>query len=489
MSPFLVLTILLIYFGTLLVISYITGKGADTNTFFTAGKNSPWYLVAYSMIGTTISGVTFISVPGDVGKTQFSYFQFILGNIIGYMIVAFVLMPIYYRLNLVSIYTYLDKRFGFWSYKMGAFFFLISRTIGAAFRLFLTAAVLQIGLFGQWNVPFEVNVFITIALIWLITAKGGIKTILWTDAFQTTFLISALIITVYLISKELGLSLGGLIDQVGAADYSQMFFFENPNDRKYFFKQFFAGIFISIAMFGLDQDLMQKNLTCRSLKDAQKNMITFSGVILAVNLLFLTLGALLYLYAQSKGIPVPALTDELYPTLALSRLEFGLLAGVFFLLGITASSYASADSALASLTTSFCIDFLNINQRPEPQRKKIKTIVHLAMSLALLLVILIFNQVKNKSVVQEVFRAAGYTYGPLLGMYAFGLLTRLPVRDKYVPVVCLLSPVICYVINANSKEWLNGYQFGFELLILNGFLTFLGLLLLARWGEKVEMTR
>jgi Na+/proline symporter len=430
------------------------------------------------MIGTSLSGVTFISVPGNVGKTEFAYFQFILGNVVGYFIVATVLMPMYYRLNLVSIYTYLEKRFGFWSYKMGALSFLISRTIGASFRLFLTAAVLQIGLFGQWGVPFWTNVLITIALIWLITAKGGIKTILWTDAFQTTFLISAVIISVYLISLELELSLGGLIDTVKQSNYSQMFFFDNPNDSKYFFKQFFAGIFITIAMFGLDQDLMQKNLTCKSLKEAQKNMFTFSTIFLCINILFLTLGALLYLYAQRKGIEMPARTDYLYPTLALNY--FGLLAGISFLLGITASSYASADSALASLTTSFCIDFLDFGNKSEVQRKKLKTVVHLAMSVALLLVILIFNAVNNESVVTAVFTLAGYTYGPLLGLYAFGLLTKLPVRDRYVPLVCVLSPTICYFVNTHSKEWLNGYVFGFELLILNGFLTFLGLLLLSK---------
>jgi Na+/proline symporter len=291
--------------------------------------------------------------------------------------------------------------------------FLVSRTIGASFRLFLTAAVLQIGLFGQWGVPFWVNVFITIALIWLYTAKGGIKTILWTDAFQTTFLISAVIISVYLIARELNLSPGGLIDMVRGSDASQMFFFDDPKSGKYFYKQFFAGVFITIAMFGLDQDLMQKNLTCRSLKDAQKNMLTFSGVFLCINILFLTLGALLYLYANNKGIDIPARTDYLYPTLALNH--FGLIAGISFLLGITASSYASADSALASLTTSFCIDFLNFEKRPETERKRLKTIVHLALSGVLLLVILAFNALNDESVVTAVFTAAGYTYGPLLG--------------------------------------------------------------------------
>ncbi|MDJ1495869.1 sodium:solute symporter [Cytophagaceae bacterium DM2B3-1] len=486
MNPYLVLTILLIYFGVLILISYITSRGATTHTFFTAGKSSPWYLVAYSMIGTAISGVTFISVPGEVGNSQFSYLQFILGNVAGYMVVALVLMPVYYRMNLVSIYTYLQKRLGFWSYKSGAAAFLVSRTIGAAFRLFLTASVLQLALFDEWNVPFAVNVLITIALIWLITSKGGIKTILWTDAFQTTFLIAALLLSVYLISEALGLSLGGLIDTVRASDYSKAFFFDDPKSNKFFYKQFFAGLFTTVAMFGLDQDLMQKNLTCRNLQDAQKNMYTFSTVFLFVNILFLTLGALLYIYSNQQNIPIPAHTDDLYPTLLLKLNKFGIVAGVFFLLGITASSYASADSALASLTTSFCIDFLDFENRPEEKRKRLKTIVHLCMSIALLIVILIFKAINDQSVVKAVFTVAGYTYGPLLGLFSFGLLTKLSVKDRFVPVVCILSPILCYIINTNANTWLNGYKFGFELLILNGVLTFLGLLLLSQ--KKVSGT-
>lgn len=474
MSATLAFIIIVTYFTALLIVSYYTAKGADTNAFFTANKQSPWYLVAFGMIGTSLSGVTFISVPGAVGTSQFSYFQFILGNLAGYLVIATVLMPMYYRLNLISIYTYLEKRFGFWSYKTGAFFFLISRTIGAAFRLFLTAAVLQIGLFEQWGIPFWVNVLITIALIWLITAKGGIKTIIWTDSFQTIFLVSAVIISVYLIGSELGLSISGMISTVRESDYSKMFFFDDSKDSKYFFKQFFAGMFIAIAMTGLDQDLMQKNLTCKNLGEAQKNMFSFCLVFVFINLLFLTLGSLLYIYANQQGIAIPERTDYLYPTLALKH--FGLLAGISFLLGIIASSYASADSALTALTTSFCVDFLEFGKRSEQERKRLKFLVHLGMSATLFIVILVFRAINDESVVTQVFKAAGYTYGPLLGLYAFGLFTKLKVRDGLIPLVCLLSPVICYMINVNSKEWLNGYQFGFELLILNGFLTFLGML-------------
>jgi len=480
-SPLLVVSILVIYFGLLLTIAYITGKDADTQTFFTANKSSPWYLVAFGMIGTSLSGVTFISVPGNVGNTQFAYFQFVLGNVVGYFVIATVLMPLYYRLNLISIYTYLEQRFGFWAYKMGSFFFLLSRTVGAAFRLFLVAAVLQIGVYEQWGIPFWVNVLITIFLIWIYTFQGGIKTIVWTDTFQTFFLVSAVVISVYLISKELGLSMGQMVSTVKGSDYSNMFVWDFKNNR-YFFKQFFAGVFIAIAMTGLDQDLMQKNLTCKNLKEAQKNMFSFTIVFVCVNLLFLTLGALLYLYANTKGIAIPARTDYLYPTLALNH--FGLLAAVFFLLGITASSYASADSALAALTTSFCIDFLDFKNKPEAQREKIKFRVHISFSVLLFLVILLFEAINDESVVSAVFTAAGYTYGPLLGLFAFGLLTKLPVRDKYVPLVCLLSPIFCYIINTNSEAWLGGYKFGFEILILNGFLTFMGMLALVKKTEQ-----
>lgn len=477
MHPLLVVSILVAYFGILLVIAYFTSRNANTETFFTADKSSPWYLVAFGMIGTSLSGVTFISVPGNVGTGQFAYFQFILGNLIGYIVIATVLMPLYYRLNLISIYTYLEQRFGFWSYKTGSFFFLLSRTIGASFRLFLVAAVLQIGVFGQWGVPFWVNVLITIFLIWVYTFQGGIKTIVWTDTFQTFFLISAVAISVYLISQEMGLSLGQMVTTVRESDYSTIFIWD-AKDNRYFFKQFFAGIFIAIAMTGLDQDLMQKNLTCKNLGEAQKNMFSFVAVFIVVNLLFLTLGALLYLYASSKGIAIPERTDYLYPTLALNY--FGLVAAIFFLLGITASSYASADSALAALTTAFCIDFLNFKNKPEAQRQRLKFWVHIGFSVLLFLVILLFEAINNAAVVQAVFTAAGYTYGPLLGLFAFGMLTRLPVRDNWVPFVCALSPVLCYVIDQHSVQWLNGYKFGFEILILNGFLTFMGLLALSR---------
>jgi Na+/proline symporter len=403
----------------------------------------------------------------------------VLGYLPGYAFIALVLMPLYYRLNLISIYTYLDERFGLNAYRTGAFFFLLSRTVGAAFRLFLAALVLHLGIFAPLGIPFWLNVIITIGLIWVYTFKGGIKTIIWTDTLQTFFLVSALIISVVLIASQLNLGVSELITTVQNSDYSQIFFWE-LNDKKNFFKQFFAGMFIAITMTGLDQDLMQKNLSCKNLKEAQKNMFSFCVVLVFVNLLFLTLGALLYMYAQEKGIAVPERSDELYPLLALKLSSFGTLAAVFFLLGITASTYASADSALASLTTSFCIDFLDFKNRKEEQRQKIKFWVHLGFSFLLFLVILVFKALNDESVINAVFKAAGYTYGPLLGLFAFGLFTRWRVKDKFVPYVCVASPIICYILSLYSDVLFGGYKFGNEMLLINGALTFVGLLALKK---------
>lgn len=486
MSPILIVFILVVYFASLLFIAYLTSRNSDTNDFFTANRQSPWYLVAFSMIGTSLSGVTFISVPGAVGTlnkatgafNQFGYFQLILGHLVGYFFIATVLMPIYYKMNLVSIYTYLEKRLGSWSYKTGAAFFILSRTIGAAFRLYLAAAVLQYVIFDAWDVPFFVTVFITIVMIWVYTYKGGIKTIIWTDTFQTVFLVSALVISVVLVSKELHLSLWEMPKAVADSPFSQIFFWD-PKADNYFWKQFISGAFIAIVMTGMDQDLMQKNLTCKSIKDAQKNMFSFCIILVFINLLFLSLGALLYMYVGAKGIALPARADLLYPTLAVHH--FGLLVGVFFLLGITASSYASADSALASLTTSFCIDFLNFKEIPsEEQKKNLKNRVHVGFSVLLLIVIVLFNLINNDSVVNAVFKAAGFTYGPLLGLFFFGLFTKRATNDRLVPWICVLSPILCYFLNLYSSELLNGYKFGFEILLVNGGLVFLGLFLVSR---------
>jgi Na+/proline symporter len=484
MTPTLVLTIIVIYFSFLIAISFITSKGADTHTFFTANRQSPWYLVAFGMIGSSLSGLTFISVPGNVGKIGFGYFQIVLGYLVGYWVIIGVLMPLYYRLNLVSIYTYLEKRFSFWSYKTGAFFFMVSRTVGSALRLYLAATVLQLFLFDPWekstgfHIPFFVTVATTLALIWIYTFRGGIKTIVYTDAFQTLFLVSAVCIAVWQISNELGWSFSEMVYEIKASKYSKVFYFDDPNSTLYFWKHFLGGAFITITMTGMDQEIMQKNLTCKTLGDAQKNMFWFSIILVIVNLLFLTLGALLYLYTETNNLALPPFSDELFPQLALNN--FSLLVGVFFLLGIIASSYASADSALTGLTTSFCIDFLNFKNKPEVERKRKKFIVHLGFSLLFLIIIVIFREINERSVIDAVLSIAGYTYGPLLGLFSFGLFTTLQVRDKLVPLICVLSPVISYGISANSEEYLGGYKFGLEILLVNGVITFLGLLAVSR---------
>lgn len=473
MSPILILIIISIYFGALVLISYLTSQNADTQAFFTGNRSSKWYLVAFGMIGTSLSGVTFISVPGEVGANGFAYFQIVLGYLVGYIFIGLVLMPEYYKLNLVSIYTYLEKRFGSSSYKIGSFFFLLSRTIGASFRLFLAADVLQLMIFDRIGVPFELTVFITIALIWVYTFKGGIKTIVWTDSFQTIFLIGSLVLCVLTIKNELGWSISDIYTNLNESKYAQIFFWD-INDKRYFLKQFLSGIFIAIVMTGLDQDLMQKNLTCKNIGEAQKNMFTFTIILVIVNFLFLVLGALLYTFAQQKGISIPTRSDELFPYLALNF--FGTPTAILFLLGIIASTYASADSALASLTTAFCIDFLNFDKIiDEKQRSRLKFYTHLGFSLLLLLVIIIFKYANNQSVISSVFKAAGYTYGPLLGLFFFGLFTKIQVKDKFIPIVCISAPILSYIINYFSPLWFNGYQIGFEILIINGLLTFIGM--------------
>jgi len=477
MTPLLVISILAVYFLALIIISYFTSKGADTNTFFTANRQSPWYLVAFGMIGASLSGVTFISVPGNVGKIGFGYFQIVLGYLVGYWVIIGVLMPIYYKLNLVSIYTYLEQRFDKWSYKTGAFFFLISRTIGSSLRLYLAATVLQLFLFDAWNIPFFVTVATTIVLIWIYTAKGGIKTIVWTDTFQTFFLVTAVGVAVWQISSALDFSFSDMIQAIQDNGYSKIFYWDDPNSTLFFPKQFFGGAFIAITMTGMDQEIMQKNLTCKNLGEAQKNMFWFSLTLVVVNLLFLILGALLYIYSKQKGLEIPAYSDELFPRLALN--DLGLLVGIFFLLGITASSYASADSALAGLTTSFCIDFLHFKDKPEVTKRRQKFIVHIGFSLLFLAIILIFKEINERSVIDAVLNVAGYTYGPLLGLFSFGILTKRIVHDKLVPVICLLSPIISYGISSNSADWFNGYKFGIEILIANGLITFLGLWLIS----------
>jgi SSS family transporter len=483
MNPILVAVLLGCYFLMLIFIAHLTGKSATTDTFFTANRKSPWFIVAFGMIGTTISGVTFISVPGEVGNSASTYFQFIMGNLVGFWIVALVLLPVYYRLNLVSIYSYLEQRFGVFSYKTGSFFFLLSRTVGAAFRMYLVAEVLQLALFDAIGIPFAATVLISIFLIWVYTYKGGVKTIIYTDSLQTIFLLTAVILAIYFIFSSFDWSVSQTLQKIADHPFSKIFDWD-VKSGKYFFKQFISGIFVTIVMVGLDQDMMQKNLTCKTLKESQKNMLTFSAIFVVVVGMFLLLGVLLYLFASTNGIKLPEKSDFLFPMLALNHMN--LLIGIFFLLGITAANYASADSALTSLTTAFCIDFLAINQRPEEQRKSLLRRTHIAFSLLLFLVIMIFKLINDQSVVVAVFKAAGYTYGPLLGLFAFGLLTKKNIKDKWVPYIAVCSPLISWAIDSHSAQLLNGYKIGFELIILNGAITFAGLWLIQ---TKISLVR
>jgi SSS family transporter len=479
MNPFLTISILTAYFGLLLLISYFTSKGASNLTFFNANRSSPWFLVAYGMIGASLSGVTFISVPGEVGNSFFSYFQVVLGYTVGYAVIGLVLLPLYYRMNTLTIYGYLEQRFGKAAYKTGASFFILSRIVGSAFRLFLVATVLQLAIFDAWNVPFWVAVLVTMLLIWLYTFRGGIKTIVWTDTLQTTFMLLAVVASIVLIAKDLNLDFSSLLSTVADDQRSQIFFWD-WRDGNNFFKQFTSGAFIAIVMTGLDQDMMQKNLTCRNLKDAQKNMLWFTITLVFVNLFFLVLGVLLYAYASSNGIALPGRTDELYPTLALQY--FPLSVGILFLLGITAAAYSSADSALTALTTSFCVDMLGMRREDSHDAKQtgLRMRVHIGFMLVLFAVILLFEVLNDESVINSIFKAAGYTYGPLLGLFSFGLMSRRSVQDRAIPLICIASPILSYIINANSVAWLNGYQFGFEILMVNGLLTFIGLALFSQ---------
>lgn len=473
MQPTLILLLIVGYFSALIVISYVTGKKATNDTFFKANNSSPWYLVAFGMIGASLSGVTFISVPGWVEDQSMSYMQMVLGYVLGYAVIGFILLPLYYRLNLTSIYTYLEDRFGRYSYKTGASFFLISRTIGAAFRLFLVANVLQLLLFDEFGIPFWFTVSITILLIWLYTFKGGIKTIVWTDTLQTLFMLIAVGVCIYEISGAMNIS--NIFSYVADNKLSKMFYFENYKAGNYFWNRFFSGAFIAIVMTGLDQDMMQKNLSCRNLKDAQKNMFWFTIVLVFVNFFFLALGVLLTDFAQQNGIN--AQKDELFPIIA-TRGNLGLLTGVFFLLGLIAAAYSSADSALTSLTTSFSIDILEIDKKKDRlTQEKTRKRIHVLFSLILVAVILIFKYfIADESVIAKIFTFAGYTYGPLLGLYAFGLFTSIEIKDKMVPLLCIIAPILTFTTNYITTSYFN-FNFEFFVLILNGFYTFIFLLL------------
>lgn len=479
MDPALILITITAYFALLYGISVVTSRGAGNEAFFVGERKSPWYIVAFGMIGASLSGVTFISVPGMVGADKFSYLQMVLGYLPGYAVIAFVLLPLYYRMQLTSIYGYLGDRFGRKSYLTGAWFFLLSRSFGSAARLYLVAEVLQFLVFKQMGVPFVVTVVVTIALIWVYTRKGGMRTIIWTDTLQTMFMLVAVGLTVILLGQKLGWSIGELISQVHESPLSRVFFFDDPKPGTYFWKQFLGGMFIAIAMTGLDQDMMQKNLSCRNIGEAQKNMVSFSLVLVFVNLVFLSLGALLFLYVERFGVEMPLKADQLYPMLATDG-SLPVIVGLLFILGLIAAAYSSADSALTALTTSVCVDVLEIEKRPEAERVPLRVRVHVIMSIVMVLLILLFKAWNDDSVIKTVFRVAGYTYGPLLGLFAFGMLTKTAVRDHLVPYVAILSPILTFVLDTYSVQLFGGYKFGFELLLVNGAITMIGLALLSR---------
>ena len=483
MSALLILGIFLIYTVILFAVTWFTSRRADSQSFFIGNKVSTWFVVAYGMIGASLSGVTFMSLPGWVKETQFSYMVVVFGYLFGYFVIATVLLPLYYKLKLTSIYSYLDQRFGFWSYKTGAGFFIISRTLGASLRMYLVINVLQIFVFDAWNIPFWINVLVFIILIILYTLKGGIRTIIWTDTLQTTFMLLAVILSVIYISKDLDVSLPRLFTEVKNSSVSKMFIMDWHHER-FFLKQFFSGMFITIVMTGLDQEMMQKNLSCRNIKEAQKNMFTFSGILVFVNLLFMFLGALLLIYTQTKGVAVTS-GDEIFPTIALRYL--GPVAGMVFLIGLISAAFPSADGALTSLTTSVSIDFLGLEQRKgisELAKTRTRYIVHFSIALVFFISVLIFSTLSDKAVIDKLFTIAGYTYGPLLGLYSFGLFTKRKVTDRLTPFIAIISPLLCYLLSRYSEGLFNGYKFGFELLLLNGLLTFTGLLIFSSKPDR-----
>ena len=480
LNPLLLIGVITAYFLVLVGISWWKGRGNDSDGYFIGNRSSPWYIIAFGMIGDSLSGVTFISVPGKVGLENFHYLQIVLGYMVGYYVIAKVLLPLYYRLNLTSIYTYLRERFGAQSQHTGSFYFILSRTIGAAFRLFTSAIVLQLFLFDQLGVPFWVSVSIIIILILAYTLKGGIKTLIWTDTFQSLFLLLGVILTCVALISQMDWSFTEAVSQISDSKYSQVFNWDSSS-KLYFFKQFLSGMFIAIAMTGLDQNMMQKNLSVRTLPEAQKNILWFSVIVLIVNVIFVSLGALMYLYGSSKGITTPLKTDEFLPMLTLNHL--GVFAAIVFLLGIIAATFSSADSVLTTLTTSLYIDMLHLDENETMNAKRksqIRNAIHAGFAFVLLGVILLFRAINNEAVISGIFIAAGYTYGPLLGLFAFGIYTKFDIRDKLVPLVCLLAPILSFLISYYSPKLFAGYQIGFELLLINGLLTFVGLWFIRR---------
>jgi len=508
MSNTLIISVIVIYFLVLLFIAWLTSRNADNDSFFLGEKKSPWYIVSFGMIGASLSGVTFISVPGGVGGGQFSYMQMVFGYFIGYLVVSYVLMPIYYKMNLISIYEYLKHRFGFWSYKTGAAFFLVSRILGASIRLLLVASVLQQILFDDWGIPFWVTVVFSVLLIWIYTNKGGIKTIIWTDTLQTAFMLFAVLATVWLVSDALNLSdKAGLVKSISNSKYSQIFYFDDWHSGNYFWKHFLGGMFITIGMTGLDQDMMQKNLSCKNIKDAQKNMMSMAVVLVVVNLVFVAMGALLFMYNASTGIGNDVLeagrTDLLFSSIAMEG-SMGVIVGLLFLLGLIAAAYSSADSALTSLTTSFSVDFLNVKEKKHGpvssdelthnfkegnrEQEKLRKLVHIGMSIVLVLVVVLLRYTTEDSAIWLLIKLAGFTYGPLIGLFFFGILTKRKLTDTLVPIICVLvggaMATIWYLASNDIVCWFGEYKFGAELIIYNALLSFCALFLISKRNPK-----
>ncbi len=485
MTPLAVIITVLAYFAALFIISFISGRKADNAGFFNGNRKSQWYVVAFAMISASMSGVTFVSVPGMVGVSAFGYMQMALGFFVGQLIVAFVLIPLFYKMNMVSIYEYLEKRFGISSHKTGAWFFFISKMLGASVRLFIVCLTLQLLIFEPLGLPFILNILISIGIVLVYTFRGGVKSIIWTDSLKTFCMLISIVLCTVFIAKDMDLSFSGMISKISHSQYSKIWFFDDVNDPEYFFKQFFAGIFTLIATTGLDQDMMQRSLSCKNYKDSQKNIITSSILQTVVIFLFLTLGALMYIFADEKGIAISR-GDALFSTITTGG-YLPMIVGILFLVGLVSCAYSAGGSALTSLTTSFTVDILGVGGKSEAQVSKSRKKVHILMALGMGLVIFVFNLLNSTSAIDAVYKLASYTYGPILGMFAFGILTRRQVRDKWVPLVAVISPIICFILQTNSANWFNGYKFSYELLIFNALFTFLGMLALSKRGTRAEV--
>ncbi len=483
MSSQLILLIIVAYFGLLLLIAWITGRKSSSNdAFFLGNRKSPWYIVAIGMVGSSLSGVTFVSVPGWVHQIDMTYMQTVLGFFFGYVLIANVLLPLYYKLRLTSIYTYLETRIGRRSYKTGASFFLLSKIIGAAARLYLVVLILQTYVFSTWNIPFGVTVIVSILLVWLYTYRSGVKTIIWTDTLQALCLVGTLVVIIWQVKDRMGLDMTGMWQAVTDSPHFRIFEWNDWGSTQHFVKQFFSGIFITIVMTGLDQDMMQKNLSCKSLKDAQKNMYTYGLAFTPINFLFLCLGVLLITLAAQQGITLPASGDDILPMFCTSGI-LGSTILVFFTIGIIAAAFSSADSALTALTTSFCVDILGIEKEQAKKAKQTRMKVHLLISVLFVIIIMIFKALNNRSVIDAIYVIASYTYGPLLGLFAFGLFTKRQPIDRYVPYICIASPLICFALEQLVLR-VTGYRFGYEMLMINGSITFAGLWLTSLWKVK-----